>query len=253
MFGVVGPQNNYMTKEDVLSDVNEKILKSKRVGHNTVRYFTDKEERLRYTNTDIVRITSHGIVLNTDGWHTMTTKAKLNDELARLKVKGYVWTEKGKWFLSLKDHGTYPFFDGIKVVKSSGKVLNPNKGKKEIDKNSASWSFVRKYCKQLSKELEKRYPNENGFLRINPVIPTEIERLALKDNRLFKMLTTDKIHGHLIIQSLKHSRWTDYRIERSYLPYARRSQSDCDYITKTVAKAVKKYLLFKFGYKVSNV
>lgn len=105
----------------------------------------------------------------------------------------------------------------------------------------------------MSKELEKRYPNENGFLRINPVIPTEIERLALKDNRLFKMLTTDKIHGHLIIQSLKHSRWTDYRIERSYLPYARRSQSDCDYITKTVAKAVKKYLLFKFGYKVSNV
>lgn len=99
-------------KADIMSGVNETVVKSKFVANNTIEYFTPDGRRIiRYHDTDIITFHTNGTIeLNTNGWTTRTTKDRLNKFL-----KDYsFWQEKKKWYIfNLKTGSTIPYEDGI--------------------------------------------------------------------------------------------------------------------------------------------
>ena len=73
----------------------------------------DGNIHIRYQATDVVIFKADGtIVLNSGGWHTTTTKSRIN---AALSGTGWlVWQRDGKWFVS-NDKIVTPFTDGMEV------------------------------------------------------------------------------------------------------------------------------------------
>jgi hypothetical protein len=87
---------------------------TRKVANNTyLRRRGDGEIALRLHNTDVVTWTLDTVTLNTGGWTTVTTKARINEALPG----GYgVWSDKGRWYLHAREAGTrYAFADGITI------------------------------------------------------------------------------------------------------------------------------------------
>jgi len=83
------------------------ISKSCRV----IKYNND-DFTVRLYTTDILKITSGKIILNSGGYKTVTTKARLNEFLADHNIR--VWQEKREWFID--DRGVKrDFIDGIEL------------------------------------------------------------------------------------------------------------------------------------------
>ena len=60
------------------------------------------------------------IELNSGGWRTVTTKARINQAFRQLspETHGGVFQKKGEWFVHLGDRGdgiTVPFEDGMRI------------------------------------------------------------------------------------------------------------------------------------------
>jgi hypothetical protein len=58
--------------------------------------------RVRYHNTDVVKVKRDGdgpyhVILNTGGWHTNTTKKRMNEALAVLMMPYEVYVDGGNW------------------------------------------------------------------------------------------------------------------------------------------------------------
>ena len=67
---------------------------------------------VRLYSTDIITIRGNKIILNSGGYKTLTTKARLNEFLADHNIR--VWQEKHNWYID--DRGTKrDFFDGIEL------------------------------------------------------------------------------------------------------------------------------------------
>ena len=75
---------------------------------------------IRYCQTSVVMYQLDGIVLNTNGWYTVTTKRRINDAVA-----GNLFQSKYVWYYHDPIRKTvFKFFDGMKVD-YEGRVLNP--------------------------------------------------------------------------------------------------------------------------------
>ena len=97
-----------MTKKQIMANIDKSIVKSsKLVANNTVEYIThDGTRAIRLYQTDVVIFHTDGSVeLNTDGYQTVTTKARIN------KFSPFtVFQEDFQWYIDSKD---LPFTDGI--------------------------------------------------------------------------------------------------------------------------------------------
>lgn len=87
-----------MTKGEMLESLacqGVTPVKSRKAARNTIEYWTECGARvIRYMETDVVTIHKNGkIVLNTGGYNTVTTRARMNEFLP--KNCGYVSTCKG--------------------------------------------------------------------------------------------------------------------------------------------------------------
>ena len=59
---------------------------------------------VRYHNTDVVKFNSDEIVLNTGGWKTNTTKARMN-QASNVYGLGYrVYQKDWEWFVEYRDN-----------------------------------------------------------------------------------------------------------------------------------------------------
>lgn len=57
---------------------------------------------VRYHSTEVVRVAADGTVtLNTGGWRTVTTKARMNQAANEFGLPYSVYQEKGDWFVAL--------------------------------------------------------------------------------------------------------------------------------------------------------
>lgn len=92
------------------------ILKSKLVKNNTrITEYVDGKKVLRLHSTDIITWTADGkIVLNSGGWRTHTTKARINEYLPldiRIYQKNYKW-----YIIKNKDYtNKIEFVDGMTI------------------------------------------------------------------------------------------------------------------------------------------
>jgi hypothetical protein len=90
------------------------ILKSKLVRRNTrLTEYVDGKRTLRLHATDIITWTADGkIILNSGGWHTHTTKERINSALP-LGVR--VYQKDFKWYVTQNDK-TVDFVDGMALM-----------------------------------------------------------------------------------------------------------------------------------------
>jgi hypothetical protein len=72
---------------------------------------------VRYHNTDVVAFTDRVIELNSGGWRTVTTKARMNQASSQFGLGFYVRQDKGRWFVRLPGKiyadSAIPFMDGM--------------------------------------------------------------------------------------------------------------------------------------------
>ncbi len=93
--------------------------KPHKIARSTVRYANPKGDVvIRLHRTDIITYTSTGIILNSGGWQTVTTKDRMN----RFLPTPHLWSQRGKWVIS-NQGDLYEFFDGI-IIDITGRPLN---------------------------------------------------------------------------------------------------------------------------------
>lgn len=116
---------------------------SRRIANNTFLVPRDNDVAVKLHNTDVLTFCADGrIILNTGGWRTVTTKARINEYLP----SGWrVYSERGKWILHSGSWGSgvkYDFAEGITInldgavsnTASSGEVAKEERLRKDIVK-----------------------------------------------------------------------------------------------------------------------
>lgn len=195
------------TKREFLTELGA-MEKPKMIGHNTLEYYQGNERRVRFHETDIITYHNDGTIsLNTGGWYTPTTKARIN---AHITHPFYVYQERGRWFLTNRETGAVSFFyDGITFNAETGEILNPqsddNAETKRIEK------LIKAYCKAL-KELETLPTPDNGdcWYCLMKEVKTGRPLGEITENKdhLITHLEEKYIHGSLIVNALI---WAGYR------------------------------------------
>lgn len=125
-----------------------------------LHYIDDTEAiGLKYHQTDVVTFyPDNTIVLNTGGWHTVTTKARINEYLPN---GFYLYQDKGIWYVSYgspygndNNKKIYGFAEGMKINLNTGKVEGAQ-SVKEMKATVKLRKDVNKYCKAFIEELFK--------------------------------------------------------------------------------------------------
>jgi hypothetical protein len=105
------------TKRDLMKSlVSDAIVSTvRKTGNNTLEYQCKNGDRgVQLHDTEIVRFTYEGIILNSGGWQTLTTKERIN---AHLPAPWRLYQEDFIWYLW--NHNTdesVEFYDGIVVT-----------------------------------------------------------------------------------------------------------------------------------------
>jgi hypothetical protein len=71
--------------------------------------------KVKLYNTDIVNVADGRVVLNTGGFHTSTTRNRMNQASNQFDLGYRVFQRRGNMFVSSKGD-EFPFYDGITLV-----------------------------------------------------------------------------------------------------------------------------------------
>lgn len=100
---------DYNQADYIMSRRNKFTLKNKRSTY--LRRINDTIEMV-YHNTPVVTYhPDNTISLNSGGYHTVTTKARMNSALGN---KGYVFQKNHKWYFHANGF-SHSFIDGIRI------------------------------------------------------------------------------------------------------------------------------------------
>ena len=110
------------------------MAKTDKVGtHKTAIYHSDGYTCIRYHSTEVVKFNTDEIILNSGGWHTVTTKLRMNQASYQFGLGFYVHQRQFEWFVTSKDtvrmnfvtngNRTYDFKDGMILERQSVETL----------------------------------------------------------------------------------------------------------------------------------
>jgi hypothetical protein len=121
----------------------------KPLGNNTRLFKRGKNLAIRLHNTDVVTVTpKNEFILNTGGWHTVTTKDRINSY-----SPSPVYSVKGVWNVFNNSKPESVYYDGIKLDKNGhviSKVISPDKKIAELKKLKLKIKkYVDAYCKHI--------------------------------------------------------------------------------------------------------
>lgn len=157
------------TKREIMAGVD--CTESHFIDHNTVEYWRENGDRvIRLHDTDIVTFKPNGrVILNTGGWNTITTRDRINKQLAKHCAGWRMWSEKNEPYLgygstwrwneeTLKSERTgnpvYHFHDGIVIygnrVSCDGKPYD----KEQVKKSNAWQRRVKRYARAFVEKLQ---------------------------------------------------------------------------------------------------
>ena len=101
------------TKVERLKSVRVELQISKKIGTNTFAVlYTEGSSAIRLHKTDIVTFIDGVIILDTNGWETVTTKARMNNYIPS---GGYVYQRNNCWYVTTDNEGDILYYDGIKL------------------------------------------------------------------------------------------------------------------------------------------
>lgn len=239
--------SNKETKQQMLSDVEKPVLKSRMISNNTVKiWYEDGTIAVRLHHTDVVTFLTDGTIqLNTGGWYTPTTKDRINAALSELSGYRYhlwIYQENSKWYIEEKGGKTSLFYDGITLNKDL-KIVKPKSEDKGKDKLLKA---IKGYCDKIKKLKKIPLPETGDCLicRIETGL-TDVEYIVRgnhdKSSHLRLHLKEGYIHGSLLYNALK---WAGFNPE-FYLQYV--NMDGNEYLRKTIVRSVKRYLRTNLG------
>ncbi len=101
------------TKRESLKSVRCEVMRSKKIGNDTFEVvYTDGSRAIRLHKTDIVTFIDGVIILDTNGWKTVTTKARMNHYIP---AGSHVYRSKKIWYVTTTNDGDILYYDGIKL------------------------------------------------------------------------------------------------------------------------------------------
>ena len=191
-----------MTKKAQLASVTG-YTAAKIISNNTIRInYEDGRQAIRLHNTDIITTHPDGSTeLNSGGWRTHTTKARIN-EYSPLKIR----QRGGCWYVAYTPDQEIPFFDGIKFDPDRvliGKIpADPAGNVARIKKQ------IKKYLDGLDKIETLPEPNNGDcwhcLLKEEKTGRTWGD-LSRDQDHLKQHLKDGYIHGSIILNALKEA------------------------------------------------
>lgn len=102
------------TKAESIASIRHLLVKSKKVGNNTFEVvYKNGDRAIRLHRTDILTFTPNRVILNTNGWETVTTQARMNEYLPTFKGVR-VYQSKHIWYVNTPD-GEVKYYDGMEL------------------------------------------------------------------------------------------------------------------------------------------
>ena len=87
---------------------------TKTVGkHATTVEYTDGVLRVTYWSTAVVIVDGDYVTLRSGGWHTATTKARMNQASSQFDLGYRVFQKDYEWFLAMPNGDIVRYWDGI--------------------------------------------------------------------------------------------------------------------------------------------
>ena len=208
----------------------------RKIANNTYLERRGDDIALRLHSTDIVTFKPNGDkVLNSGGWHTHTTKARINDAGIRLSQ------DKGVWFI-----GNIQFQDNM-VIHANGDVTGGIKNNPKADiKFKAK---VKAYAKLYAENLPLDKP-DNGDCWFCHMVTEDKQSLGdvFKDTEHLTSHMKEKyIVPSLAYNALKESNAGDLIMS---LTFNNPEKHMLGVAEKYVYRAVYKYILKRFGYAI---
>lgn len=95
-------------------------------SHKTSVFAKDGKTYVIYRYTAVVCWDGEAIVLNSGGWHTVTTKARMNQAANQYGLGYHVFQKDHKWYVNISQDGgnvnTVDFEDGMRIDRKTRKV-----------------------------------------------------------------------------------------------------------------------------------
>lgn len=89
----------------------------------TTRHNAADDLIVRYQQTDVVRVSSTLIYLDTGGWFTATTKTRMNQAANQYNLGFHVYAKKGKWFVQTRSGSVHEFTaNGLNFLKAEAAI-----------------------------------------------------------------------------------------------------------------------------------
>ena len=142
---------NY-TKADTLLQGRSK--KSRKLENNTYLQRRDGGAiAVKLHETDVVTFNADGsTVLNSGGWRTVTTKARINNYLDRFQV----WSDRGEWGLYRQGVKVADYADGVRIGPRGG--ITRGAGARALKQRAALKRQIKSYAALCSKSLPLEMP-----------------------------------------------------------------------------------------------
>lgn len=223
-----------------------KPVPRKKTANNTYLHRTDYNGvdfiHLRLHNTDVVTWSDDGlIVLNTGGWLTVTTKARINDVLPRPWCLSSV---KGTWFLTKRTaYGeppapAYRYQDGIQMRRTPSGwdvVVDTAASESQAEKDDRHNSAMRKLIGTYLKDL----PAVSDVACTLCYTAERIERPGI-DRAIYvsvgdRMEDTQHLIDHMLDRVLPYGLYLQAVAEKGYVPHTHHGSD-------TLKRCLRQYL-----------
>jgi len=202
----------------LLEDVQ--YVTAKKLGHCLVGYMKDNVSYVRYHATDIVICNGSQLILNTNGFKTVTTKKHINASLQGYNISKFIVQKGGVWYLD--DH---VFYDGM-VLDMQGNVLD-ERDDEELARTKRYEKLIKKYIVKMREmhSVEGKFPEpSNGDCWF---CMTEAKDFG---DHVLAHLEETYVHGSLIVRALINAGYTDFQLPVVY------------HMAHITLRAVRKYL-----------
>ena len=204
------------TLKDSLSTIAGQVSHDTRpriLARNTFQYqHLNGNTAIRLHLTDIIVKRKGGKTeLNSGGWHTVTTKDRIN------RFSGYrVYSNKGQWTISNGDGRSVPFYDGIVLPDA---LAGSKKAEREAARNAKLTKQINAFVRQVDK-LEKLPTPDAGdcwLCALQDSKGTSVGEFSGRESNadhLLGHIRENYLHGSLLVNAM---RWAGYRDEGTAL------------------------------------
>jgi len=209
---------------------------SKKLANNTYLHRRGDNIAIQLHSTDIATFTPNGdIILNSGGWHTSTTKERIN-----MAIGNRLSQVNGVWYI-----GDVRFADGI-IIHANGKITGGIKDNPKQDK--AIKAKVKKYAQLCADAVPLPIPNSGDcWMCLMQTQDKQTLGDVIKSDHIDSHLKEHYIVPSLVLNALKEAGNTDFILT---LVFNNPNKVMLDIAKQRVYTSVYRYILKRKGYAV---